>query len=159
MKLFFSSLMILSSLGAFAAGDITGTYKKDIQIMVMSETKESCHESQGHWNEDEEICILDTANEAKIEKTTAGYNLHVITVATNYHTCEFEGPAKLVKNTLTSKVVTEEYDPATDRMVKVTCEVKAVLKNGKLNIGTNQKCQSFCGANAWLEVDELKKVK
>jgi hypothetical protein len=28
-----------------------------------------------------------------------------------------------------------------------------------MSIKTNQHCQSFCGANAWLDSTELKKIK
>lgn len=159
MKILIASIIALSSLSSFAATNLAGTYRAEKEIMVMSESKESCLESQGRWETEEEVCILSTADEAKVKKTSKGYTISISTIGSNYHTCEFEGSAKLVGKTLVSKVKAEAYDYEKDEIVKVICEVKADIKNGEMSVSTNQKCQSFCGANAWLDVDGLKKVK
>lgn len=157
MKFLTGALFLCLSANALSA--VTGIYQQKKSIMVWSETIESCKESGGKWSTEDEVCELETADEAKVEKTNKGYKLSISTIGSNYHTCEFEGPATLAKNVLTSKVKAEEYNPKTDKFDVVTCTVKATIKNNVMSISTNQKCQSFCGANAWLDASDLTKVK
>lgn len=159
LKLFVTALVLTTTATAFGAENIIGKYKAEKEIIVMSETKESCEGSEGRWQAEDEVCILKTSDDAEVSKSGKGLKLHVSTIGSNYHTCEFEGAARLVKNTLISRVVTEEYNHSTGQMVNVTCEVRAKIVAGEMEIKTNEHCQSFCGANAWLEVDGLKKVK
>jgi hypothetical protein len=65
----------------------------------------------------------------------------------------------LKNNTIISRVVAEEYDSKKDHMVKVICEIRAKIIKNVMSITNNNHCQSFCGANAWLEASDLKKVK
>lgn len=157
MKFVVGALFLCLSVNALAG--VTGIYRAKKTIIVWSETKESCKESGGKWQAEEDVCELATADEAKVEKTPSAYKLSISTIGSNYHTCEFEGPAILSKDVLTSKVKVEEYIPSTDTLEVSTCVVTATIHKNKLSISTNQKCQSFCGANAWLDASDLKRIK
>ena len=123
-KFLIAALIIFYSLNALCSENIVGKYRYNKEVMVMSESQESCESDGGNWQIDEEYCLFSTADEAQIINEKGQLQLNVSTIGSNYHSCEFEGPATLKNNTLISRVVTEEYDSKKDRMIKVICEVR-----------------------------------
>ena len=158
-KILIAALFIFYSLNALCSENIVGKYQHNKEVMVMTESRESCESDGGNWQIDEEYCFFSAADEARIITKKGQLQLNVSTIGSNYHTCEFEGPATLKNNTIISRVVAEEYDSKKDRMVKVICEIRAKIIKNVMSITNNNHCQSFCGANAWLEASDLKKVK
>jgi hypothetical protein len=145
----------------FAGVNPAGKYKNVHEIMAaMYSTKKDCVDDGGKWIKADGVCVMKTSDNAEVTRIGNDFNILITTVATNMHTCEFEGAAVLKGNTLVSEVASEEYNYETSQIESTTCVVEAVLSNaGKnMSIKTNGKCRSFCGANGWLEVN-LKKVK
>lgn len=160
-SLLFLTLIVSST--AFAS--ITGEYqlKKNIPVMFAGSI-ESCGENGGTWVAEGEDghCMVEASDTVYITKKEGKLNLHVTTIGSNLHMCEFEGEArKNLLGNVVSKVEAEDYDIETDSLKKVICVVKAKFsKGGKvLRIEANDNCRSFCGANAWLETEGLEKVK
>jgi hypothetical protein len=160
MKFIILSISVLFSLSSFAATPV-GKYTQKHQVMAMyNNTAKKCKADGGKWIKKEQICVVNVSDDAEVIADGEGFSLHITTIATNFHSCEFEGPATLVGNALVSKVATEEYNSETGEIEPATCELTATLSQAgkKMSIATNNKCRSFCGANGWLDV-ELTKVK
>jgi len=161
MKLFLAALISSFALSAFAAPAITGNYKAKKLISAWSITKEECKTENGRWDSLESYCLIKVEDTASIKKEGKNYRLHVTTTGANYHSCEFDGPAVLTKpDTLVSTIKTEAYNFDSGRPEKTICKVTASFQGSKgMQISTNLKCQGFCGANTWLDVTGMKKVK
>ncbi len=160
MKLLLATLISTFALSAFAAPSINGNYKAKKLISVWSITKEECKVEKGRWDSLESYCLLKVEDTASIRKDGKDYRLHVTTTGANYHSCEFDGPATLEKpDTLVSSIKTEVYNSDSGRPEKTICKVTATFGKQGMQISTNLKCQGFCGANTWLDVTGMKKVK
>jgi hypothetical protein len=161
MKSIFLTLSVFISINAFAAINPVGKFQSKHQVLAqMYTSKAECVADNGHWLKSDEMCLFDTSDDAVVTKEGENFKLTVTTITSNLHMCEFSAPAVLVGNILVSEVSVDEYNSENGETTPETCIVSAELSNnGKtMSITTNQKCQSFCGANASLEVD-LKKVK
>lgn len=149
------------SISAFAALDPVGKFQnKHLVLAQMYTSKAECVADNGRWVKSDEMCFFETSDDAVVTKEGDNFKLTVSTITSNLHMCEFSAPAVLVGNVLISEVPVDEYNSENGETTPETCIVSAELSNhGKtMSITTNQKCQSFCGANASLEVN-LKKVK
>ena len=161
MKSIFLTLSVFISINAFAAINPVGKFQSKHQVLAQMYTnKAECVSDNGHWVKSDEMCLFDTSDDAAVTKEGENFKLTVTTITSNLHMCEFSAPAVLVGNILVSEVSVDEYNSENGETIQASCIVSAELSNnGKaMSITTNQKCQSFCGANASLEVD-LKKVK
>jgi hypothetical protein len=161
MKSIFLTLTVFISINAFAAINPAGKYQNKHQVLAqMYTSKKDCLADKGHWIKADEMCLFDTSDDAIVTKEGNNFHLLVTTIASNLHMCEFSAPATLVGNVLISEIAVDEYNSENGETVPETCILSAELtNNGKaMSITTNQKCQSFCGANGTLEID-LKKVK
>jgi hypothetical protein len=153
-------MSVIFSLSSFAASPI-GKYTQKHQVMAMyNNTAKKCKADGGKWIKKDAVCVVNVTDDAEVKADGDQFSLHITTIATNFHTCEFEGPASLVGNKLISKVETETYNYETGEIEPAVCELTATLSQAgkKMSISTNEKCRSFCGANGWLDV-ELTKVK
>lgn len=161
MKFILFALITLVSASSFASPDPVGTYKNKHKFFAqMYENKTACKADHGHWLKEESVCEFTTSDTAEVTREGNQFSLAVTTLESNFHTCEFQGPATLSGNTLVSKAEAEDYNPETGQIETVECRVSAELSSrGKsMSITTNGKCQSYCGANGTLEV-ELRKVR
>jgi hypothetical protein len=160
MKILLLSLSFCLSLTAFATSPVGKYTQKHKVLAMMNNTPTKCKRDGGVWDKKEKMCLVSTSDDAEVVAADDGYSLHITTMATNYHSCEFEGSAILAGNKLISQVPSDEYNTITEQIESTTCILTAELTNAgkKMSITTNGKCRSFCGANGWLEV-ELTKVK
>ncbi len=161
MKSIFLTLSVFISINAFAAINPVGNFQNKHQVLAQMYTNKSdCETDNGQWMKSDEMCLFNTSDDASVTKEGENFKLSVTTITSNLHMCEFSATAVLVGKTLVSEVSVDEYNMENGETITTSCIVSAELsKNGKaMSITTNQKCQSFCGANASLEVD-LKKVK
>lgn len=155
-KLIFAFALIGSSQFLLAAG-IQGQYSNEKEVIVFSENRSSCENDGGSWQMDQETCLFEAMDKVIVKKKGKEFEIQVNTVGSNFHTCEFIAPAKLNQNTLIASALSEEYNPKSGQLIEVLCEIKATIENNRLQITSNQHCQSFCGANAGLEVKLLLK--
>ena len=160
MKLLVVALFSTLAFAAHAKG-IEGTYSVEKPTMVWATSEDDCLADKGIWHREDEVCELTVQDSVEVKKSGQKYNLDIVTIGSNYHMCAFQESAQLIgSNKLVSKVEAEEYSPETGELKKVQCVVTATLnKKGQMNLTNNGHCQSFCGANAWLEASGLEKAK
>ena len=151
----FVSLIIAANLYAAISNGMTyiGTYAQPGQTFMMGYMDQAtCVEDRGDWDTDMELCFFDIEQIVEVTGSSQGYNVVVATWGSNAHSCVFEGAVtEVLPNALVSKVPTEVYENGT--FVPGVCEVTVTYENDvTVNVSTNGKCQTFCGARAWLEM-------
>ncbi len=156
-KFLMTLVLLITSFGLWAGEGIQGQYGHEKEVSVFSENSSTCEDDGGKWKMDEEACHFEAKDKVIIRKKGSQFQLQISTIGSNFHTCEFVAPAKLLGSSLIATKMSEEYDPRSGQLIEVQCEVKATVENNHLEITTNQHCQSFCGANAGLDVKRLTK--
>lgn len=158
MKLLLALAMTILAFSAMAAS-VEGQYKASKEVMSYTGDEEECESSKGKWLLDEQVCVFKSEDSAELKRTKGILTLSISTVGSNLHSCQFDGSATINGSTITARAKGEEYSSEVDSIITTECVVTAkVSKKGKMSVSTNSHCQSFCGANAWLEVD-LQKIK
>jgi hypothetical protein len=155
----FLFLVVLSALAAVMQmdGNFVSAHKT---YVVGYEDEAACAADQGSW--DGEACYFDVEDSVAVTKTNNGYSLSVETIGSNAHVCNFEGEAQIASaKELVSSVKTEEEredDNGNWSSVPVTCSVSVTYKDSNtISVTNNGNCGSFCGARAWLHIDEAKR--
>lgn len=158
MKLLFA-LAMTTVVFAAQALSVEGQYRAPKEVMSYTGDESECKEMKGKWHLDEQVCQIKSEDTAELKKIKGKLTLSISTIGSNFHSCHFEGHAEVDKNTVIAAALGEEYRSETDSVVDVECVVTAkISKKGKMSVTTNSHCQSFCGANSWLEA-QLQKNK
>lgn len=157
MKRFFTlGIFVFATLAYAEELNYSGYFSWEHEVILLGyENETSCTDDGGAWIE-EGLCSFPGE-----DSVTVGTDLHVSieTVTTNAHMCSFEAQGVLAGPNLliVSAPATEyEYDEETGEYIEVpvTCVVDITYQNGnQLSVMSNGKCSEFCGANAWLEIE------
>ncbi len=148
-------MLSASSALAVTPSKMTGEFIEKHSIAMMMYQEEECKTAGGSW--DGEICIIDTEDSVKVTRAGGKFGVAVDTVGNNAHSCSFAGKAeRLNDKTLVSSVKSEYFDGK--EWKKGVCKVTVKYANDNtVNVSTNGKCESFCGAHARLELSSAKR--
>lgn len=128
------------------------------------ENKKSCLADKGEWSTEDEVCLFDVSDVVKVQTSAQGATASIETIGANAHTCGFEEPViQKSANELLAQVETEvyEYNSETKQgeFVKAICEVTITYKDSDtVSVTNNGNCQEYCGARAFLHIDEAKRA-
>lgn len=158
MKIVTTLALVLSSTMAFAvtpakmAGQFTETFEVPVGMYV---DEASCVADGGKWLE--EYCSMPASNDVEVTYKNGKHELSVSTIGVNLHMCNFDGPAKRVGSRTLKASQKADYWNGKD-WVPGVCEVTVKYANDKtVAVSSNGKCQSFCGANAYLEIEKANR--
>ncbi len=160
MKVFVLALALTTM--AYANSSV-GLYTSLGEVMVMSASgsKAECNKVGGRLEGRgrDAACFVKTEDKVQIKRVRGMLRLSVSTVGTNLHMCEFEAIAIQRGPVITSRLKSQKYDPETDSFKPVICVVTGELseEGQKISISSNENCQEFCGANAWIS-GEFKRI-
>lgn len=170
MKSLCTALALAISFPALAAIQPEGTFASAHPIYFFSYAdKAACEADEGTWEaheQDSGFCFFNTEDTLTVKTAKDGYAVEIETVRTNAHTCSFEGAAKRVsENVLEASAESEMWVPGQGqeegKFVPATCRVSLTYTNADTVdvrvVGAPQACESFCGANASLEMEGAKR--
>jgi hypothetical protein len=163
-------LALALSLSASAAAPVTGLYVAKHDVTFMAYDKKECLENGGKWAEEDAGCVLEGQDSVEIVaagKGTGKFLAKVETIATNGHSCGYDGVGTFVSaRELVVSADSEIFVPGEngeqDKVVPATCELKITFGAGNraltaTAISSYEACHYFCGANAVLEVSGAKR--
>jgi len=157
------SFLVLAALGfslpVFAALNPVGDFAFAHSIAFFAYDEQGCKEAEGQWDGD--ICLFDAEDSVSVTGGEMGsFNVRVSTVATNAHTCDFDGKGEMVSaNQLKATAPSEVYIPGENgkdgRFESATCEVSVTFLDGNsVKVESGETCSYFCGARAHLDIEK-----
>jgi hypothetical protein len=156
MKLLLIALLALPTLATPFTG--VGEFYAPHEIALFGYQDEaSCSADEGRW--EDELCWFEVEDEVIVKDDGAGsLDVVVNTVATNGHSCGFEGKGKFTnEGTILATAPSEVWDG--EELKPATCEVTLTFVDGNTVDTTHgsSACNYFCGARATLDVSGAKR--
>jgi|GEM_PF-4573163 len=152
MKTLLLSLCFLPALASANAIELPGIFLSPSQTFDMSPNEEACKENGGKWSgdvPDEGICVYSVDDTVTVSHTDGAYYIDITTWGSNGHTCNYEGKAELVGNTLVSESRSEFADEGEDATCKI---VVSYLDANSVSVSEaegSRGCRYWCGARAF----------
>lgn len=143
--------LVLSCASAFALtpAQMAGHFTNPKQVaMIGYKDAEACKADNGTWND--EYCVFPGEDTVDVTLKGGKFNLTIDVITTNAHSCSFDAAAKRVGDKVVASTKVQDYQDG--KMVDAVCTVTVTYKNkNAITVGTNGKCQTFCGARAHME--------
>lgn len=145
-----------------AAMRVAGEYAVSKEVLDPSiSSRRACRKAGGAWAE--EACTIDgLSDRVRITESAPGaYRIHVQTVTTAFHTCDFEGNGTQTSGPDELRVIRFQADPDEVTAGEVRCEVDVRWYGDRIDVApvSWEACRVWCGARATLDIDGAERVR
>jgi hypothetical protein len=122
------------------------------------QTQPDCEAAEGKWDE-QGLCFFEEENKLNLTLENGKVSsVEVMTWGGNGHSCSFESKNIYdVGSALKVVEAVEAYDFESGEMKPTLCEVTLKKTEKGYSVDNNGKCNYFCGARAWLYIEEATK--
>lgn len=123
------------------------------------QTQPDCKDANGEWDEQSGLCFFTEENQLNLTLTDGKVSaVEIATWGGNGHSCSFESKNVYdIGSALKVVEAVDAYDFESGEMKPTLCEVTLEKVGEAYKVTNNGSCNYFCGARAWLYIEEATK--